>query len=255
MAAELLEPRFAPIYDEIYATDLVFEPGCWRRCGDAHCCHFSRYKSEQEPGFHEIPLLPGEWEYLHTRGHIQQYPDYRRLALEVPLSTGVLTYQSLRIPTLQCPCAHDLRPTICRLYPLLPVYSATAGLIGIDTRLTLFDVIEEVLELPRGCRIEAIPLGELQKFMGLTRALGSEPVLVFHLMAYKLVKDILCRALQQIVAAAGRPTGSRAQIAERITTYQRDLVVKVVNWGTVKAELNELGRQFRSIHGPSFSVS
>jgi hypothetical protein len=255
MSNELLEPRFSHVYDEIYATDLVFRPGCWTLCGDGHCCHFSRYKSELDSGFHEIPLLPGEWQYLNDKGHIGQYADYRRLTLEVQLATGILAYESLRIPTSLCPCSHDIRPTICRLYPLLPLYSPTAGLIGIDTRVTLFDVIEEVLDLPRGCRIDDIPLSEMRKFMELTRALGSEPVLVFHLMAYKLVKDVFRRGLQQMVAADGRPAESRDELAERISAYQRDLVVKVVNWTAVKAELNDLGNQFRSIHGPSFKLS
>jgi hypothetical protein len=255
MAAQLPESRFAHVFDAIYAIDLVFKQGCWALCSDAHCCHFSRYKSAGDSAFHEIPLLPGEWEYLNRTGHIRQYEDYRQLRLEVPLATGILAYESLRIPATQCPCTHDIRPAICRLYPLLPVYSATAGLIGVDTKVTLFDVIEEILDLPRACRIGEIPLSELQKFMELTRALGSEPVLVFHLMAYKLVKDVLRKCLAQMVAAAGRPTGSPAQIAARITALQRDLVVKVVSWGAVKAELNELGNQFRSIHGASFTLS
>jgi hypothetical protein len=255
MAAELPESRFAHVFDAIYGIDLVFKPGCWALCSDAHCCHFSRYKSAADARFHEIPLLPGEWAYLNRTGHIGQYENYRQLRLEVPLAAGTLAYESLRIPATGCPCTHDIRPTICRLYPLLPVYSATAGLIGVDTSVTLFDVIEEVFELPRVCRIGEVPFNELQKFMALTRALGSEPVLVFHLIAYKLVKDALRSALLRMVAAAGRPTGSPEDIAERIGALQRDLVTKVVNWGAVKSELNELANQFRARHGASFTLS
>jgi hypothetical protein len=255
MATELPESKFAHVFDTIYGVDLVFKPGCWALCSDAHCCHFSRYKSASDAAFHEIPLLPGEWAYLNRTGHIRQYENYRQLKLEVPLTTGILAYESLRIPATQCPCTHDIRPTICRLYPLLPVYSPTAGFVGVDTRVTLFDVIEEVCDLPRVCRIEEVPFSELQKFMQLTRALGSEPVLVFHLIAYKLVKDTLRRYLLQMVAAGGRPSGSREDIAERITALQRDLVVKAVNWGAVKSELNELGNQFRALHGASFTLS
>jgi hypothetical protein len=249
------ESRFEHVFDTIYGIDLVFEPGCWKLCSDAHCCHFSRYKSAGAPAFHEIPLLPGEWQYLNTTGHIHQYEDSRQLRLEVSLDTGTLTYESLRIPGRQCPCRHELRPTICRLYPLLPMYSVSAGLIGVDTKMTLFDVIEEVLELPRACRIAAVPLSELQKFMALARALGSEPVLMFHLMAYKRVKDQLRDTLMKMVAAAGRPSGSPGEVADRITTLQRDLVVKTVNWGAVKADLNQLGNDFRQRHGPSFTLS
>ena len=32
-------------FEKIYASDLTFQPGCWELCGDAHCCHFSRYKA------------------------------------------------------------------------------------------------------------------------------------------------------------------------------------------------------------------
>jgi hypothetical protein len=255
MAAEQFESRFAHVFDTIYGVDLVFKPGCWALCSDAHCCHFSRYKSAGDSAFHEIPLLPGEWAYLNRTGHIHQYESYRQLRLEVTLATGILAYESLRIPATQCPCTHDIRPTICRLYPLLPLYSPTSGLVGVDTSVTLFDVIEEVLGLPRVCRIEEIPLAELQKFMVLARALGSEPVLVFHLIAYKLVKDTLRRHLLQMVAAAGHPSGSRDEIAQRITAFQRDLVAKVVNWQAVKSELNELGNQFRAIHGDSFMLT
>jgi hypothetical protein len=32
-------------FDKIYATDLVYRPGCWQLCGDAHCCNFNRYRA------------------------------------------------------------------------------------------------------------------------------------------------------------------------------------------------------------------
>jgi hypothetical protein len=254
MANELCEPKYADIYDQIYRTDLVFREGCWRLCGDAHCCHFARYKPQLTQGFHEIPLLPGEWEYLNTTGYIRQYGDYRRLTLGVQLRVGSLVYESLRISTTHCPCSHDIRPTICRLYPLLPIYSATAGLIGVDTRVTIFDIIEEALDLPRSCKIDEIPLNELQKFMTLTRALGSEPVLVFHLMAYKLVKDVFQNALLQKLSLEGT-AAMPAEQGALFMAYQQDLVTKVVDWSSVKAQLNELGDSFRRLHGSSFTLA
>ena len=58
--------------ERIYSTDLTFVPNCWKLCGDAHCCSFSRYKAKfrmiAKTPFQELPLLPGEYEFLAAKG-------------------------------------------------------------------------------------------------------------------------------------------------------------------------------------------
>ena len=60
--------RFESVFETIYSTDLVYAPDCWKLCGDAHCCNFMRYKSKMsilgKNLFQELPLLPGEFEFL-----------------------------------------------------------------------------------------------------------------------------------------------------------------------------------------------
>ena len=62
--------RFESTFDRIYATDLVYAPDCWKLCGNAHCCNFSRYKSQMSILGHqrsqEIPLLPGEFDFIRS---------------------------------------------------------------------------------------------------------------------------------------------------------------------------------------------
>jgi hypothetical protein len=79
-----IEPvvRYSAMFDTIFATDLVYERNCHTLCGDAHCCHFRRYKGEGS--LHQLPLLPGEYEYMQNRGYLSQYKDpVRRRTLKL----------------------------------------------------------------------------------------------------------------------------------------------------------------------------
>ncbi len=67
-------------FEQIYATDLVYVPECWKLCGDAHCCNFARYKSRFKmigcTPFQELPLLPGEYEFLASKNWLNQFGEH-----------------------------------------------------------------------------------------------------------------------------------------------------------------------------------
>src|SRR5262245_33662855 len=112
-------------FDTIFATDLVYEQDCWKLCGDAHCCHYDRYKRfgpAEERGVTKIPLLPGEWDYMKERGLLAQYQDPQLEHTVLEGRNGSFPFDLLVVKVdRNCPCTHAIRPTFCRLYPMLPV--------------------------------------------------------------------------------------------------------------------------------------
>src|SRR5215475_12212810 len=96
------------IFDEIYSTDLRYQKDCWTLCGDAHCCSFARYKARfrmiARTPFQELPLLPGEYEYLAEKGWLAQFGDFDHRASEVELGTGCMRVESIISRRPQCAC-------------------------------------------------------------------------------------------------------------------------------------------------------
>jgi hypothetical protein len=129
-------PTPHPVFDVVYETDLVYVSDCWKLCGDAHCCSFSRYKSRfkmiARTPFQELPLLPGEYDYLRARGWDAQFGEHEHKVVEFSVGDLEIRAESIVSYKSGCACDHDTRPTICRLYPLLPVYDARGALVGVD---------------------------------------------------------------------------------------------------------------------------
>src|SRR5262245_64791796 len=99
------------MFDEIYATDLRYVTDCWTLCGDAHCCSFSRYKARfrliaQTP-FQELPLLPGEYEFLASKGWLAQFGDYDHKVFEFVLDKRCMRVESIISRRPHCACNHD----------------------------------------------------------------------------------------------------------------------------------------------------
>ena len=170
-------------FEAIYRTDLVYAPDCWKRCGDAHCCNFSRYKSSMgitaDKPFQELPLLPGEMQFLVETGFIRDFGEIEHRVIEFPLSRGVLRAEFLVSRGKTCACQHNTRTTVCRLYPLMPRFDDAGHLIGTDTMFGMFEHIERLDVLPRACKIDAIPFSETDKLLTICRAIGSNPLHVF----------------------------------------------------------------------------
>lgn len=194
-------------FDAIYRTDLVYVPDCWKLCGDAHCCSFSRHKAKfkfiAKSTGQELPLLPGEYEYLQRQGWLPQFQDHEHRAITYAFGPGrALVMESILSRREGCACDHATRPTICRLYPVFPVFDVEGRLVGID-RVGIYDAMEELDGEPRICKVETMPLTELQKLLCITRTIAAEPRAIFYMMAYKLAHDYVRERL--VTLRAGRP--------------------------------------------------
>lgn len=186
-----LDPVLAAIFEQVYRTELVYVPDCWKLCGDAHCCSFSRYKKRfrmmaREP-FQELPLLPGEFQFLVSKGWHAQFQDFEHKVIEFPLDGYTIRAESVVSRRPGCACDHATRPTICRLYPLLPVFDVDGALLGVEP-LGIYEELERIAGLPRACRIDELPFAQVTPFLALNAAIGGSALLRFHLEAYRLTK-------------------------------------------------------------------
>src|SRR6478672_9679299 len=106
--ATLLDDSLIASFDQIYGTDLVYVPDCWKLCGNGHCCNYSRYKSQftmiGQHHYQELPLLPGEWEYLEHRGYLARFGEIQRRVVEYPLSAGVMKIEFMVGRSKPCAC-------------------------------------------------------------------------------------------------------------------------------------------------------
>lgn len=204
---EPLAPDLAAVYETVYAADLVYVKDCWQLCGDAHCCSFKRYKSQYrviaQQAFQELPLLPGEWRWLQRSGWAAQFEPCEYRLQQVLIDGRSVRYESVVSRRPGCACNHATRPTICRLYPLLPCYDLEGRLVGVE-KTGIYEEMEAIGGLPSACRIEHVPMGQLTPFLSVTSALSSSPLLRWHLEAYRLAKQHVAARLSQRVAQTGK---------------------------------------------------
>ena len=203
----LLTGELAAVYEAVYATDLVYVKDCWTLCGDAHCCSFQRYKSRyrimaREP-FQELPLLPGEWAWLVHKGWDKQFQPCEFRRIDLMIDGRPIAVESIISRRAGCACEHATRPTICRLYPLLPHFDIEGALIGVE-RTGIYEEMESIGNLPSACRLEHVPFDQLTPFLSLCAALGRSPYLRWHLEAYRLTKAHAAQRLSERVRATGK---------------------------------------------------
>jgi hypothetical protein len=244
--------RFESAFETIYATDLVYAPNCWKLCGDAHCCNFTRYKSQMsilgKNHFQELPLLPGEYEFLSTRGWIGRYADVERRVTEFPLARGTMRLEFLVGRSQSCACDHAARTTTCRLYPLLPVFDLLGRVTGIDAHFGIFEEIESIEQTPRACKIEQIPVPELGKFLAICNAIAQNPTHVFYVMAYQFAKAHAAEQLR-LAKKTARADVTALRIFEGLFALQR-----LLDPARIRARLDELADQFVQQYGERFTV-
>jgi len=186
----MLSPNVLAFFDQAYATELVFKPGCWSLCGDAHCCSFQRHKARftlLRSQAQELPLLPGEWAYLCARGWHRQFEPYELRTHEYPLEGYTLRWLSLASRRPGCACDHATRTVICRLYPLLPTFSPAGQLTGTES-VGMYEELETLEGLAPACKVDAVPFGQLNLFLQLSQALGEDPLRRLYLLAYQHAK-------------------------------------------------------------------
>ena len=148
----------ASIFQELYGIDLVYRRDCWKLCGDAHCCNFSRYKAKfkllARHGTQELPLLPGEFDFLRENGWDTQFRNYQRKTLRYEYGNGSIDFDSVVSARPGCVCDHGTRTVICRLYPLLPTFDATGAVTG-TAPLGIYEEIERIEGLDTACRLRS----------------------------------------------------------------------------------------------------
>jgi len=186
----MLDTAARAFFDRAYRTDLVFEPDCWKLCGDAHCCSFSRHKARFEiinAPRQELPLLPGEWAYLCEQGWNAQFGDHEIRPHQYELDGYTIEWTSMVSNRPMCACDHATRTVVCRLYPLLPTFATDGTLTG-STRVGMYEELEVLEGMEPACRIETIPADQQLLFDDLASAIGDDPVWRFALIAYNLTK-------------------------------------------------------------------
>jgi hypothetical protein len=248
------ETRFANTFEGIYATDLVYAPDCWKLCGDAHCCNFTRYKSKMSmigKGGQELPLLPGEMDFLKARGWTAHFGEFEHRVIEFPLTRSLMKLEFLVSASHTCACQHDTRTTVCRLYPLLPMYDVDGRLIGVDTHFGIYEEIEAIDQMERACKIDRLPFGELNKFITICNLMAQNPTHVFYVMAFQLAKAFAVQRLRE--ARQSIKPGvqvSTLRIFEGMFALKQLLDGKVM-----RAKLDELADQFQTRYGESFTIA
>ena len=179
------------LFERLYATDLVYQPDCWKLCGDAHCCSFARHKARfkilARGSGQDLPLLSGEFEFLEANGWQMQFQDFIRHRQLYDFGPGTLVYDSVSSRRPRCACDHDTRTVVCRLYPLLPVFDIDGRLAGTEV-IGVYEELEQLEGIAPACQIAALPFEQMNLFLRLCELLASDPVLLFHLAAYRTAK-------------------------------------------------------------------
>ena len=241
------------MFETIYATDLVYAPDCWKLCGDAHCCNYSRYKSKLVTiGRHpqELPLLPGEYEFLRRKGWLDRFPGTTHRVIQYPLGQGVMQLEFIVGSNGSCACEHATRTTTCRLYPLTPLFDIDGRVTGVETDFGIYEELEKLDALPRACKVESVPFTELGKFLSIAAAIGRNPVALFYLTAYQVAKAHAVERLWR--ARAAQPatvTVDAFRLFEGLFALQR-----LFDQSELRPRLETMAAEFRRRYGARFQL-
>ncbi len=237
-------------FERIYATDLIYVPDCWKLCGDAHCCSFSRYKSRfkliARRHFQELPLLPGEYQFLSAKNWLDQFGEYEHKVIEFPIDGAVVRAESIVSFKPDCACEHAIRPTICRLYPRLPVFDIAGRLIGTDA-MGIYEEIERIEHIPGACQVSSIPFDQLSKFLDISAVLGKIPQHLFYIEAYRVKKNHVTARLEERCSETERDSFSEFEVG----FIRKNLV----DYDELRSKLSELYSRFFDYWGDSFQLN
>lgn len=236
------------LFEALYATDLVYQPDCWKLCGDAHCCSFRRHKAKfrmlGHGGGHDLPLLPGEFEFLESKGWHTQFADYQRHRQVYDFGPAAAIFDVVSSRRPGCACDHDTRTVICRLYPLLPVFDADGHLASTEI-LGVYEELEQLEGIAPACQLSAVPFGQMNLFLRICGLIGSSPHLLFHLAAYRAAKRHVFARLAETKAGTGK---SAFALFEGAFLRKR-----LFDHPTLKAELADLYGRFEGRYGSRFT--
>lgn len=238
------------LFERLYATDLVYQPECWKLCGDAHCCSFARHKAKfrvlARGGSQDLPLLPGEFEFLRGKGWQSQFQDFDRHRTPYDFGPATVWLDTVSSRRPGCACDHDTRTVICRLYPLLPVFDLDGRLTGTEV-IGVYEELEQLDAMAPACQISAIPFAQMALFLRICELIACDPVLLFHLAAYRAAKRHVARRLGEDKARTGK---SAFALFEGAFLRQR-----LVDHAQLKAELAGLYASFERQYGGRFAAA
>lgn len=237
-------------FERIYAKDLVYVPNCWQLCKDAHCCSFMRYKKRfkiiARTPFQELPLLPGEYEFLDYKGWLKQFGDYDRKVIEFPIDGYTLKIESIVSRKPNCACDHDTRPTICRLYPLLPVFNVAGQLVSTES-MGIYEEMERIAGLETACQLTSLPFNQMDEFLAIVVELSKNPIHLYYLEAYRIAKQHVSQVL------TARSSSSNRDV---FTVFESGFIRQnLFDTKELKAELSELAHQFQNVYGDRFQLN
>jgi len=247
----MLDDATTSAFDQIYGSDLVYVKDCWKLCGNAHCCGFFKYKDQfnliGQTKFHELPLLPGEYEYLQQKGWWAQFGDADHKVIEYPLDHRVLRLETMVSRKAMCACEHNTRLTVCRLYPLLPLFDLSGKVTGTRT-FGIFEEFEKIENLEPGCKITTLPFDQMQAFLDITAAISHAPKRLFYFAAYAMAVD---HVTDQIKAQKDL----RGADVSAFTLFEGMLLFKkLVDDAVLKPKLIALADRYEAHHGPIFDT-
>jgi len=237
-------------FERIYSIDLTFVPDCWKLCGDAHCCSFSRYKAKfrmiARTPFQELPLLPGEYEFLSSKGWLKQFEPFEHRVIEFPIDAGVLKAESIVSKKPNCACEHNLRPTVCRLYPLLPIFDVSGRLVATEP-LGIYEEMEAIEGISPACQLTSLPFNQVDRYLNITAELAKNPVHLFYLMAYRITKK---HAVERIQA-------KRLEYkCDVFAAFENAFIRRqLLDKNELRAELDDLAGTFKAHYGEAFRLS
>tara|TARA_R110002072_G_scaffold168861_3_gene322523 strand:- start:1021 stop:1728 length:708 start_codon:yes stop_codon:yes gene_type:complete len=232
---------------------LVYVPACYTACGDAYCCNYTRTKSRfaliARVHAQELPLLPGEYEFLTQQGWLEGFGEHEHKVEDYVIDDRrALRVESLVSPKAGCACQHDSRTTTCRLYPLLPRFDVQGRLVGVDRRFGIFEEIVALDQEPQNCKVEILPFDQIPDFLAITTAIGEDPELAFYVQAYGLAKVHVAQRLGATPLGAGEDDHhQRFEMA----LLRRELF----DHDALRADLAELADRYEAAHGSDFCLS
>lgn len=236
--------------DQLYSSELTYVPDCWKLCGDAHCCGFSRYKARfkilaTQP-FQALPMLPGEYDYLQQRGWTDQFGEHEHRVTEYAIDDRVIRAEEVVSRRSGCCCNHPTRSVVCRLYPLLPVLDVDGNLTGVDARFGTFEELEAIDSLSPACQINALPFAQTNIFLGMSRVIGSVPSWSFHLRAYQIARQ---HVFARVSEGKARSTKTAFELFETMYFLRR-----LFDHDSLKAQLRALADAYEARYGSDFAL-
>ena len=189
--------------------------------------------------------MPGEYEFLASKGWLKQFGDYDRKIIEFPIDGYSLKIESIVSRKPNCACEHNTRPTICRLYPLLPIFNAAGQLIGTES-MGIYEEMERIAGLETACQLTSLPFEQINKFMAIVVELSKNPLHLYYLEAYRITKQQVSKTLEARSLSSNRDV---------FTVFESGFIRQnLVYSEQLRTELNELARQFQDKHGDRFQL-